>query len=131
MDYNHPMLFAFLAEEICRECVNLCKQNCSGCKDNLSSELLHWHAHLNTLEKLREHFEQVRGTLLGNVALFYKCIENKLPHSEDKKHDQMIYLLNARAFLTSCNPETIYWGRYVTRDDDTYISNTLNKLVMS
>ena len=131
MDYCSPTLFSFLAEEICRECVNLCKQNCSGCKAKLNSQLLHWHAHLNLLEKLREYFEQVRAQLLGNISLFYNCIEDKLPHSEDRKKDKMIYLLNARAFLTSCNAETIFWGRYVKCEDDGYIYNALGKLIIS
>ena len=131
MDYNHPCLYAFLAEQIARECINLTSQNCSACKENLRSPLLHYHCHLNLLESLRQYFEEVRANLLANLSKFYNCIESKLPHSPDKKKDQMLYILNAQAFLSSCNPETIYWGRYVSRDDDGYIFDSLKNLLIS
>ena len=131
MDYSHPTLFALLAEQICRECVSLSMQNCSACKDRVKSHLLHRHHHLNLLETLREYFEPVRGSMLGSISIFYNCIEAKLPHSSDFKKDKMIYLLQARAFLTSCNAETIYWGRYVQKEDDTYIASALENIVIS
>ena len=131
MDYNHPSLYAFLAEQIARECTNLTVQNCAACRENLCSPLLHQHCHMNLLDSLREYFQQVRGHLLSKISTFYDCIESKLPHSPDRKKDRMIYLLNAQSFLTSCNAETIYWGRYVSRDNDQYISEGLKNLAIS
>ena len=77
---------------------------------------------------MKHYCDEVRGILLSSISKFYDQVQAKLPHSDDKKKDKMIYLLNARSFLVSCNAETIYWGRYVTSTDDEFVNETLNKL---
>ena len=126
MDYSYPSWYGFLAEQFVRNCVQLSRQNCPGCKAHLISHLLHLHHQESLLDVMRKYCEEVRGLMLSSVSKFYDSVETKLPHSDDKKKDKMIYLLNARTFLMTCNAETIYWGRYVTHEEDAYINAAIS-----
>ena len=128
MDYCYPTWFGFIAEQFMRECVNRSIQNCPGCKANLSSNLLHLHHQQSLLDVMRHYCDEVRGLLLNTITKFYDSIQSNLPHSDDKKKDKLVYLLNARSFLISCNAETIYWGRYVTQEEDQSICEGLNQM---
>ena len=97
-----------------------------GCKDNMKSPLLHLHNQQSLLEKIQQHFEPVRGEALNSLTNLYKNIESKLPHSEDKKKDMAIYCNVGRNFLITCSPQTIYYGRYVTELNDSFIAEVLD-----
>ena len=126
MDYCYPSWYGFIAEQFVRKCVQLSRQQCPGCSAKLTSHLLHLHHQESLLDVMRKYCNEVRGSMLSSISSFYDSVEAKLPHSEDRKKDKMIYLLNARTFLMTCSAETIYWGRYVTRDEDSYINEALS-----
>ena len=57
----------------------------------------------------------------------YTVVENKLPHSDDKKKDKLIYLNIARNFLITASPDSIYFGRYLDESNDGFINDAFAK----
>ncbi len=124
--FHNSEWLGYLAENIIQKCLSLSFDECSGCKDNMKSPLLHLHNQQSLLEKIQHHFEPVRGETLNSLTTLYKNIESKLPHSEDKKKDLMIYCNVGRHFLITCSPQVIYYGRYVTELNDSFIAEVLD-----
>ena len=119
--YYNDCWLGYLSENIVRECIKKSKKNCSGCIDDMKSSILHLHEQLSLLEKLKKFFEVVRAELLNNILSYYSQFESKLPHSDDKAKDKVIYSNVARHFLITCTAESIYFGRYITEHNDGYI----------
>lgn len=119
--YNDSWL-AFLSEAFVRESMSLCMKECSGCKDDMKSAILHLHHQMSLLDKLKLYFEKVRGEMLAKIPMFYLKFEKKLPHSEDLSKDRNIYCEVARSFLMTCTAETLYYGRYITELTDSYVA---------
>ncbi len=99
---------------------------CPGCKDGMKSEILHLHNQRSLLDKLQIHFEPARAEILNSIPTLYKNVEDKLPHSDDRKKDMGIYCNVGRHFLITCSPQTIYYGRYVTEMNDGFITEVLS-----
>ena len=119
--YNDSWL-GFLAETFIRESIRICEAECAGCKDDMKSAVLHLHQQLSLLEKLKKYFEQIRADMLSKLVTYYIKFEKKLPHSEELEKDKLIYVGVARTFLITCTPETIYFGRYISGETDSYIA---------
>lgn len=119
--YNDSWL-AFLSEAFIRESMSLCEKECSGCKDNMKSAILHLHHQLSLLDKLKLYFEKVRSEMLVKIPQIYLKFEKKLPHSEDLSRDRDIYCGVARTFLITCTAEAVYYGRYITELTDSYVA---------
>lgn len=117
----------YLAEIVIRKCVSKSLVECNGCKDKMRSDLLHLHHQQSLFEKVQLHFNSVRLDLLNSLPTLYKAIEGKLPHSEDKKKDMMIYCELGQHFLISCSPEALYYGRYISELNDTFIDEVLTE----
>ena len=122
MDYNHDYWLGFLSEQMVRQCVQMAKLKCPACSDKLYSPALHLHQQLSLLDKMKIHFEEVRGTLLSSIDALYSQFEDKLPHSHDLEKDRLIYCNNARVFLLTAASETIYYGRYINDMNDSFIN---------
>ena len=125
--YNDSWL-GYLSEKFVRASLKHSQDNCPGCRDNMSSALLHLHHQMSLLEKLRKYFEEIRGDLLSNTTTLYTEFEKKLPHSDDLSKDKMIYLNVARHFLLTSNAETLYYGRYITDGLDSYIAEAFTNI---
>ena len=97
-------------------------KKCPGCEDKLFSPVLHLHNQLSLLDKMKNYFETVRASLLTSLDALYEQFESKLPHSDDEETDRHIYTNNARIFLITASPETIYYGRYMNDMIDSYIN---------
>ena len=63
--------------------------------------------------------------MLNSMSKLYKAIEERLPHSEDKKKDMVIYCNLGKQFLLTCSPEALYYGRYVNETNDAFIDEVL------
>ena len=128
--YNDSWL-GFLTEAFVQEALCICQKECPGCRDDMKSAILHLHHQLSLFEKLKRHFEQIRGDLLTKIPTFYSQFEMKLPHSDDLTKDKNIYCDVARTYLLTCTAETVYYGRYITDATDSYIAeafgNCINK----
>ncbi len=125
--YNDAWL-AYLAECIIRQNIDLCKSQCLGCRDNMSSAILHLHCQLSLLDKLKLNFEQIRAEVLPTINNLYTNMESKLPHSDDIAKDKIIYCNIGRNFLITCTVESLYYGRYITEANDSFIAETLTKV---
>lgn len=125
MDYNNDAWIGCLATFLVRKCVDLSIQRCPGCQIKLKSPALHQHHQHSLLDKMRLYFEEVRGLLLPAVEELYNLIEQKLPHSPDPAIDRETYCNSATFFLTTANPESVYWGRYVDENTDSFIHSLM------
>ena len=123
MDYNNDFWIGFLCEQIIRQCVQMSIIKCPGCDEKLFSPVLHLHHQLSLFDKINHYFEEVRGSILPAVDVYYTQFEEILPHSNDRKKDRIIYNNTATNFLIQAKPETIYYGRYVNSLNDQYINN--------
>lgn len=122
MEYYHDFWIGFLTEKVTRQAVELSVIKCPGCQDKMYSPLLHLHHQLSLLEKLRSYFEEIRGSLLPTIEVLYNEFQDKLPHSDDLEKDRKIYIKNGRFFLISATADALYFGRYLTEMNDSYIN---------
>ena len=124
MDYYHDIWIGYLTGLIVQRCVELCVHRCPGCRDKLKSPVLHIHHQYSLLDKLKTYADEIRGSLLPIINQLYDVAKNKLPHSDDPTKDMEIYTNNARFFLQTTTPEVLYYGRYLSEQND-YIINEL------
>ena len=61
------------------------------------------------------------------MEAYYTVFENKLPHSDDKKKDKLIYLNIARNFLITATPDAIYFGRFLDESNDSFINEAFTR----
>ena len=120
--YYSDVWIGFLCENVVRQVVQLSKLRCPGCEDKLFSPLLHLHEQLSLLDKLRNYFEEVRGTLLPTLPELYTMFQDKLPHSDDLSRDQESYISIGHNFLLTIGAESLYYGRYLSGLNDSYIN---------
>ena len=125
MDYNNDLWIGSLTDVFIRKCVDLSLQRCPGCQVKLKSPFLHQHHQHSLLDKMKLYFDEVRGVLLPLVEKLYELVEKKLPHSIDPDKDREIYCNNAVFFLTTANPDSIYWGRFLDENNDGLIYDLL------
>ena len=125
MDYYHDIWIGYLTGLIIQKCVELCVLRCPGCKDRLKSPVLHQHHQYSLLDKLKTYTEEIRGSLLPTINQLYDIAKHKLPHSDDLIKDMEIYTNNARFFLQMVTPETLYYGRYLSEQNDCIINELL------
>ena len=127
MDYSSELWYAILASVVFKECEKKSLEDCPGCKAQLKNPILHEHIQLSLLDKIRTNFNEVRGKILTSICSLYDIVSEKLPHSPDSEKDREIYSNNAIAFLTSTNPDALYWGRYLDEHNDAIISQLLDE----
>lgn len=125
MDYYHDIWIGYLTGLIVQRCVELCVLRCPGCRDKLKSPVLHIHHQYSLLDKLKTYVDEIRGSLLPAINQLYDVAKNKLPHSDDPAKDMEIYTNNARFFLQTATPETLYYGRYLNEQNDCIINELL------
>ena len=126
--YHNDSWIAFLCEHIVQQSLKLSKDNCPGCREDMQSAILHLHEQQSLLEKIRNSFDQVRGIVLLDIDTYYSKFEAKLPHSNDKKKDKIIYCNLARTFLLTTTPDSLYFGRYLSAENDSYIGESFCKV---
>ena len=125
--YCNDTWIAYLCEQIIRQSNENCISNCPGCNDKLHSPILHLHEQLSLLDKLKTYFGEVRGTILHDIESYYTVFENKLPHSDNKQKDKLIYINVARSFLITATAESLYFGRFLDESNDGFINEAFTK----
>ena len=125
--YCNDNWVAYLCEQIIRQSSQKSISDCPGCNDKLHSPILHLHEQLSLLDKLRKYFQEIRGSILHDMEFHYTIFENKLPHSDDKKKDKLIYLNIARNFVLTATPDSIYFGRFLDETNDSFIDEAFTK----
>ena len=118
MDYFHEFWIGFLTGLVINKSHQSCKERCPGCIAKLRSPLLHLHEQLSLLDKVRCHFEEVKGLILPHMETFYDIVQHKLPHTQNLEVDKEKYCYFGTNFLLTSNPDSIYWGRFITEFND-------------
>ena len=118
MDYFNDFWLGYVTSDFVRRCVDESLANCHGCRDGKISSLLHTHHQLGLKEKIKHHMESVRGTLIPQIPSLYDEFRLKI---EDSNMDKNAYVTNARFFLISATPESLYYGRYLNENNDQFI----------
>ena len=125
--YCNDTWIAYLCEQIIRQSTANCISNCPGCNDKLYSSILHLHEQLSLLDKLKNYFGEVRGSILHDIESHYTVFESKLPHSDNKQKDKLIYINIGRSFLITATAESVYFGRYLDECNDGFINEVFTK----
>ena len=73
-------------------------------------------------DKLVKYFEPAKGNLFKNLENEYTSIDHVIPHSDKPEDDKNYYLEFARNFLLSVTPDAVYFGRYISEENDQIIS---------
>ena len=115
MDFNKTW-FAYISAEIIRQCVDICNKECLACKDGALSPLLHYHNELNLRQKMERYIDRVE---LNLMTLFDLFILQFGWFGLDR--DQ--FLANAQAFIDFSTPDAIFYGKYITYENDFAIYN--------
>jgi hypothetical protein len=123
MDYSSDLWFATLAAIIFHQSTKKCLEQCPGCSARLRNPVLHLCQQLSLLDKVKIHFDEIRGQLLSTIGMIYDSVNHKLPHSPDLNLDKEHYCNNAIVFLNTAHPDSIYWGRYLDENNDILIDN--------
>ena len=109
-----------------RKCIELSVLRCPACKDKFRCPVLHLHHQLSLLQKITTYFEEVRGTLLPKIDEYYDLMRHRLAHSNNEEKDREVYTSSARVFLQMASAESIYYGRYIHKENDSLINEMLN-----
>ena len=104
---------AFLSAEVINRCLERIKGDCQGCKIGLLSPLLHYHNHFNLLEAVKLKMPEI--TLQMDIQkLFHSFLVRfgffDLPEEEFIKIGQY--------FVRFSTPDAIYFGNYVTKENE-------------
>ncbi len=127
MNYFHDFYLGFFAEQIARQCEQMAVLRCTACESKIKSPLLHQCRHQGLLEKIRIHFEEVRGPMLTSLDAYYEQVQELLPHSSNKLLDKKNYMNAARMWLQICSAEVVFYGRYVDEFNHSFINRAFKK----
>lgn len=105
---------AHLTNILVNNCITIARRKCAACKNGIKSSLLHYHLQSSLFEKVKDHFEEVRGPMINKIDSCYNVFESKPDNLENKEQ----YLFGGQTFLLLSTPESIYFGRYVTEELD-------------
>ena len=125
MDYYSDLWLGYLSGLLVRRCVELSILRCPGCNDKLKSPLLHLHQQQSLLDKIYIHFNEIKDVLFPTIDELYDVVKHKLSHSDDRSKDKEIYTNNGRCFLQTLNAESLYYGRYLSGENDFIINELL------
>ena len=117
MDCNKTW-FAFLSAEIIRQCIEICAKECPACIDGILSPLLHHHNELNLREKMERYISRVEINL---SSLFDKFVIQLGWFTLDR--DQFVNI--GQAFVNFSTPDAIFYGKYITYENDFAIYGSL------
>ena len=87
-------------------------QECQGCQDSSLSPLLHAH-HTGLYKKLIIFFEQIRTELQDNLEEVYNQYQQKFGGTTSPNYGK-----EGIEFLKNLTPDYLYYGRYITKEND-------------
>ena len=118
MDYFNEFWLGFITAKFVQRCVDEALQTCHGCRDKKVSPLLHMCHQLGLENKITYHMETVRGNMIPEIPSLYEEFKSKVDSSS---MDKDAYVTNARFFLISATPQSLYYGRYLNETNDAFI----------
>lgn len=100
---------------------------CPACKNKIKAPVLHLHHQQSLLQKIKAHFNEVRGQLMTKIDKLYEIVQHKLAHSDDLAKDREIYINNARFWFQTLTPECLYFGRFISENNDVVVHEMMTK----
>ena len=86
---------------------------CQGCRESRFSPLLHAHQTKGLMQKLTVFFDAIKSELVTNIRDVYSQFEVRFPNINIPNYDQ-----EGIEFLNNLDVNQIYYGRYITADND-------------
>ena len=71
------------------------------------------------------------GPMLSSIDSYYDQVKDLVPHSENLQKDKVIYTNTGRMWLTVATTEAVYYGRYVTELNDSFINQAFKRVTRS
>ena len=113
------MWLGFIAAEIILRCVEKNLQSCAGCRDGIFSPVLHMHYSL-TLHQIIRKFMDATIASIDIDKIFQAYLDKFGPEIDG---DELILL--GKHFMQTLTPDALYYGNYVTANNDFAIHNKL------
>ena len=110
----------FLAAEIILRCVERNLQSCPGCRDGIFSPILHLHYSLNLNQIIKKYMKPVI-TCIDIDSIFQIYLDK---FGSEIEGDELIAL--GKHFMKALTPDALYYGNYVTVDNDFDIHNKID-----
>ena len=121
--YFHEIWLGYLTAIIFKKCDDISKKRCPGCNGGMKSIILHYHHQQSLLDKLQLYLKEIQGAMITVIEDLYKSVEENLPHSDDLKRDKEQYCNNGIFYLTAFDAYAVFYGRFITDENDSYISD--------
>ena len=119
-DLLAPIMFedwkSFIIACFVKRTLEVAIQECQGCQDSSRSPLLHAH-HTGLYKKLTIFFEQIRTELQDNLEKVYNQYQKKFT-LDCLDFDYSSYSDEGIEFLKNLNPDSLIYGRYITKEND-------------
>ena len=118
--YCSDLWIAYVANRVVDEAVKVSRRDCPGHKKAFNSALLHQCQQLSLHDKLAMRFNEIRSTVLRQLTTLYDELKDNLPSSENAEQDKTDAISIARQFLLTATADSVYYGRFITEDNDSY-----------
>ena len=116
--------FAFLCADIIQRCIECCEQECPACTAGLLSPLLHYHNQSDLYVKLgRYYYRMVQEMDIAD--LFDKFILQFGWFSLNREE----FIAIGQSFVRFSTPDAIFFGKYITRENDFALYGSINEKV--
>ena len=110
-DHSSRTWLAYLTAEVIDQCVALCVSECPACQNALNSPLLHYHEELGLKEKINRYLSYTAldiGYLFDQFTIQFGWF--------NLNREQ--YIQFGEIFLSVSTPDAIFYGKYVTPQND-------------
>ena len=105
---------AYLTHTIVMKCLQISKERCPACKDNMASPLLHFHIQMSLLDKVKCYFEEIRGPMIKDIEGCFNKFSAQISITDDGAN----YHFVGQTFLMMATAESLYYGRYLDESND-------------
>ena len=105
---------SFIVACFVKRTLELAIEECTGCQDSRLSPLLHVHQTTGLLKKLIIFFDRIKTELCSNI----EQLLSQYQHRFNICDFELEYTEVALIFLKNLTPNTLYYGRYITIDND-------------
>ena len=118
--YCSDLWLAYVSNRVVDEAIKLVRRDCPGHKKAFNSALLHQCQQMSLHDKLAVRFNEIRSAILRQLDSLYEELKDSLPNSDDLDQDKADAIAIARQFLLTATPDSLYYGRFVTEDTDSF-----------
>ena len=117
----------YIVSEIINTCININLQNCPGCRDGMISPLLHFHTSLSLKDIIETYFSTALTCI--NIDVLYKNFCSKMNIGDCVNSKELLSL--GHSFLRTVNEKAVYYGDYITTENDKIVSDALANSALS